>query len=217
MRIARKTLPTDEETRIFHRHAEQGHRSQTEQHELRIDHMSLHEVLQRRGYPFRQHLEEEGWTRRKLTVVDLDDAQRVALEREGVRGLREVMEEQGLWSFPAVDIENPLPVQPDLILVQKGRPSATVVVPESDPDLQEIARNLVDGVEHRFGLRMPLLNDAEVDLGLLKSQHLIVVGGSHQNRLAMEMALRYQTCFVDASVPPADSEQPAACLHALGL
>jgi len=88
--------------------------------------MSLHEVLQRRGYPFRQHLEEEGWTRRKLTVVDLDDAQRVALEREGVRGLREVMEEQGLWSFPAVDIENPLPVQPDLILVQKGRPSATV-------------------------------------------------------------------------------------------
>ena len=36
--------------------------------------MSLYEALVQRGYCFREHLGEDGWTRRKLTVVDLDDA-----------------------------------------------------------------------------------------------------------------------------------------------
>ena len=75
--------------------------------------MSLYEVLKSHGYSFRQHLEEESWTRRKLTVVDLDDSQSSALEHGGVNSLKEKMDGQGLWSFPAMDIEKPLPIQPD--------------------------------------------------------------------------------------------------------
>lgn len=36
--------------------------------------MFLYKALVQRGYCFRQHLEEEGWTGGKLAVVDLDDA-----------------------------------------------------------------------------------------------------------------------------------------------
>ena len=82
--------------------------------------MSLYETLRQRGYCFRQHLEEEGWTVRKLSVVDLDDAQRTALEEGGVEALKQVLDGQGLWSFPAVDIDAPLPRQRDVLLAQGG-------------------------------------------------------------------------------------------------
>ena len=71
--------------------------------------MSLHEVLRRRGYAFRQHLEEVGWTVRKPTVVDLSGEQQSALDERGSTGLQAVLERDGLWSFPATDITAPLP------------------------------------------------------------------------------------------------------------
>ena len=160
--------------------------------------MSLFETLQRRGYTFRQHLEEAGWTRRKLTVVDLDETQRSALERGGVPALRQALEAQGLWSFPAMDIEVPLPVRPDIILSRGGVPSATVVAPGP---LHSAAQELVDAIYERSGLRLPLSDGDRTDLNLLQSQHVILFGGAHESRFAMDMALRYQTGFVDATVP----------------
>ena len=163
--------------------------------------MSLYEVLQQRGYAFRQHLEEEGWGKRKLTVVDLDRAQREALAQGGVAGLGEALDRQGTWSFPAIDIEAPLPVRQDLVLTWGGRPAATVIAPEGDRGLARMAQDLVGAVEKRFGVALPLVGEGEAGLALLQSQDGVVFGGSHENRFAMEMALGYQECFVDGSVP----------------
>jgi len=170
---------------------------------LEVD-MLLYEALQKHGYFFRQHLEEEGWTRRKLTVVDLDDTQRAVLESDGMDGLKHILDRQGLWSFPALDIEKPLPIQPDVILGQHGSPTATIVASSSGGILSQIAHEFIDVVRQRFGVRLTLLDDSEADLNLLQSQHVILFGGSHENDFAMEMALRYQACFVDATVPGDD-------------
>jgi len=166
--------------------------------------MSLYETLHHRGYTFRQHLEEEGWTRRKPTVVDLDDKQREALERGGVQGFKETLDQKDLWSFPALDIEEPLPLQPDLTLALERQPITSVVAPGADPDLQLMAQDLVDALAEQFDVHLPLIDDGAAGTDLLRSQHLILVGGSHQNRLALTLALRHQTLFVDASVPGDD-------------
>ena len=87
--------------------------------------MVLHDALRRRGYTFRRHLEEEGWTRRTLTVVDLTDAQRSALMEGGEEGLRGAVERDGVWTFPAMDIEAPLPAVREIVLADGGRTQAT--------------------------------------------------------------------------------------------
>jgi len=161
----------------------------------------LYEALRRYGYSFRQHLEEEGWTRRKLTVIDLDDSQYAALESGGPDGLKRVLDNQGLWSFPALDIEKPLPIQPNVILSQYGHLTATVVAPSSLELLDRMAHDFIDAVQQQCGIRLTLLDDSDADLSLLQSQHIIVFGGSHENNLAMDMALQYQACFVDATIP----------------
>ena len=162
--------------------------------------MFLSEALERRGYPFRQHLEEAGWTVRKLTVVDLDDRQRAALEQDGVEGLKRVLDEQGLWSFPAMDIEKPLPIQSDVVLSQGGKISAAVVAPASG-ELRGMAQAFIEAVEKRSGMNLPLLDGDGAELSLLQSQHIVLFGGSHESRFAMDMALRYQAGFVDGIVP----------------
>lgn len=166
--------------------------------------MSLYEVLKSRGYSFRQHLEEESWTRRKLTVVDLDDSQRSALEHGGVNSLKEIMDGQGLWSFPAMDIEKPLSIQPNVILAQDGQIEAIVIIPKDEGDLTQMAYKFINAIFQQFGFKLTLLDDKEADLSLLQSHHIVLFGGSHENQFAMDMALRYQSCFVDATVPGDD-------------
>ncbi|MEK7396454.1 MAG: hypothetical protein AAB116_05915, partial [Candidatus Poribacteria bacterium] len=166
--------------------------------------MSLYEILKSRGYSFRQHLEEESWTRRKLTVVDLDDSQRSALEHGGVNSLKEIMDRQGLWSFPAMDIEKPLPIQPNVILAQDRQIKAIVVAPKIEGEIKQMAHKFINAIFQQFGIRLILFDDKEADLSLLQSHHIVLFGGSHENQFAMDMALRYQTCFVDATVPGDD-------------
>ena len=180
--------------------------------------MSLCEAMRKRGYAFRQHLEEEGWTLRAPTAVDLGEEQRAALEQGGVQGLREVLDRQGQWSFPALDIEVPSALQPDLVLVRGGQPATAVVAPGGDAQLWEMARELVDAIDARCAVKLPLIDAGEAKADLLETQHLVVVGGAHQNRLALELALRHQTFFVDASVPGEDGwvVTTHAGLHASG-
>ena len=116
--------------------------------------MSLYEVLQKRGYSFRQHLEEEGWTRRKLTVVDLDDSQRAALEHGGIDGLRQILDQQGLWSFPALDNEKPLAIQSDVVLAQNGHPAAIVVAPGSQGPANQMASEFIHAIHQQFGFKL---------------------------------------------------------------
>ena len=166
--------------------------------------VSLYEVLKSRGYSFRQHLEEESWTRRKLTVVDLDDSQRSALERGGIDSLKEIMDRQKLWSFPAMDIEKPLSIQPNVILAQDRQIKAIVIAPKEESDPIQMAHKFIDAIFQQFGVKLALLDDTEADLSLLKSHHIVLFGGSHENQFAMDMALKYQSCFVDATVPGDD-------------
>lgn len=166
--------------------------------------MTLHDVLARRGYQIRQHLEEEGWTRRKLTVVDLDAQQRQALVEGGPARLKETLAAQGRWSFPALDIEEPLPRSRDVTLWESGRARAAIVAPAGDGRLKALAQALAAKIADRHGVRLPLIEDAGSEVDLLDAGHLIVVGGSHENRLALKLALRCHTFFVDASAPGDD-------------
>ena len=165
--------------------------------------MSLLDVLRERGYQFRQHLEEESWTARKLTVVDLDDSQRRALESGGMAGLKQKLDGDDLWPFPAMDIVEPLRSQADLVLAEGTRPVSVLVAPGTGR-LRDLALAVAEEVQQRFGVQLQVTDDREADLSLLASQHVILVGGSHENRLAMDLALRYQTGFVDATVPGDD-------------
>ena len=79
-----------------------------------------------------------------------------------------------------------------------------VVAPGGESRLAALARELVRSVEERYGLRLPLVDDTTAGIELLDRYHLIVVGGSHENRLALKLALRYHTFFLDAGVPGED-------------
>ena len=163
--------------------------------------MPLFEAMQQRGYSFRQHLEEETWTHRKLTVVELSTTQRSALESEGTQGLARKLADDGVWSFPAMDIDEPLPVRPHVICGRSRQPTSLVVVPASGAAMTDSGREFVEVVERRFGLKLRLVSDTEADLDMLRSLDLVVFGGAHENRFSLDMALRYQTCFLDARAP----------------
>ena len=92
----------------------------------------LSRALRERGYPIRQHLEEEGWTRRKLTVVDLDAQLVAAHQAEGLGGLKRALAARGQFSFPALDIEAPLPRHSRVILAASSEDQVSGVGGSSD-------------------------------------------------------------------------------------
>jgi hypothetical protein len=170
----------------------------------------LHKAMKKRGYEFRQHLEEQSWGWHEPTVVDMNTQQRDALKHGGAQGLKEFMNQQlyrpawGLWTFPAMDIEELLPIQPDLVLAQNGCPATVVVAPQEDEFLWSCACEWVESVKGKYAVDLQLQPDTDATPDLLDKQHLIVFGGAHQNRLALALALRYRTFFLDASVPGED-------------
>jgi hypothetical protein len=163
--------------------------------------MTLQNALTDHGYSFRQHLEEEGWTARKLTVVDLDEEQVRALEKDGVDGLKKLLDTQGIWAFPSLEISAALPRQSHIRLITGGKAAATVIASENT---RSAAKAFVVAVNEKYGQELPLIEDTHASLDLLLSKDVILFGGSHQSRFAMELALRYQTCFIDAGVPGDD-------------
>lgn len=172
--------------------------------------MNLQEVLIKHGYEFRQHIEEEGYGWRKRNVIDLDMVQCEALKYGGVAGLKKAVAEQlyrppwGLFTFPSFDIEGPLPRRPDLLLSRNGHPSAVVIAPRKEANLWAMAGEWVAGLGARHGLVLSLLDECDATPELLETQHLILFGGAHQNKLALALALRYRTFFMDSSVPGDD-------------
>ena len=69
---------------------------------------------------------------------------------------------------------------------------------------RSVTRAFVDAIAESYGHELPLIDDEDASLDLLSSGHIILFGGSHKSRFAMELALRYQTCSVDATVPGDD-------------
>ena len=148
--------------------------------------------LRERGYAVRQHLPEESWTRRKRTVVDLDDRQRSLLETEGPASLVAALEAEDSWTFPAFDIDAPAPRAAGVDLVRERRVVACVVVASGDPELADLAAGLVSEVSHRHGIDLPIRSDGEIERSALGKQPLVLVGGSDRNRLSLAFALHYQ-------------------------
>lgn len=172
--------------------------------------MNLHEALNKRGYAFRQHVEEEGWGWRKPTVIDLDMVQLDALKLGGIQGLQKAIDEQlyrpswGLFTFPSLDIQEPLPRRPNLLLARNGTTNTSVIAPRKNLELWTMACEFVNRLKKQHGIELPLLDEFDAKPELLEKQHLIIFGGSHQNRLALDFALRHRTFFIDASVPGDD-------------
>lgn len=170
----------------------------------------LLDFMEKRGYSFRLHLEEEGWTWFEPTVVDLPRNFMDELHYGGIEGLRKALEQRlyrppsGLWLFPSPEIEAPLPRRTNLVLARGTESSAAVVAPSGASDLGDLARAWVAAIEQRFGVALPLVDDTTVTFDALASRDLVVFGGSHQNRLALELAQRGRNLFVDAAVPGDD-------------
>ena len=166
--------------------------------------MSLVDAMERRGYAFRRHLAEESWTRRKLTVVDLTDAQRRALVSGGPKALTRRLESDGLWSFPASDIEKPIPVRREVVLAGGRSGRGYIVAPDAACAAGAMAREFAERVRQQMGVDLELVRDTDGGLELLQRGDVVLFGGSHENRLALEAALRYQACVADATVPGPD-------------
>ncbi len=172
--------------------------------------MTLLDALKKRGYSFRLHIEEEGWGWFIPTVVDLPRVYADVLHHEGIAGLRKELDRRlyrpssGLWLFPSLEIEVPVPRRADLVLAKGQEALATVVVPAGKTSLGALAQEWVAAVEKRFGIALPIVDEAALSFAALKSRDLVVFGGSHQNQLALELALRARTLFVDAEVPGDD-------------
>lgn len=170
--------------------------------------MDLSRALCSRGYPIRQHLEEEGWTRRKLTVVDLDDELHAAHRGDGIEGLKGALAARGQFSFPSLDIDAPPPRRSQIVLAagvgSNTACQAAVVVPTRHQVLGGIANDLAAAIARRWGCQLPIRADDEAHASEADSRPLIMLGGAHQNRLALDLAMRYQTFFLDAAAPGDD-------------
>lgn len=172
--------------------------------------MNLREALERRGYELRQHLEEEGWAWRKPTVVELDMVLTDALKHGSFAGVRQALQEQvyrppgGLFTFPSLEIEAPLERNGGLTLGREGVCTAWLVAPRGDAGLWSWAKTFAAAIGARAALDLPVLDARSVTPELLTSQNLIVLGGSHENSLALQLALRHRTFFADATVPGDD-------------
>ncbi len=172
--------------------------------------MALLEVLKKRGYSFRLHSEEEGWGWFIPSVVDLPRVYADALHHWGIDGLRKELDRRlyrpssGLWLFPSIEIEAPVPRRADLVLAKGQEALATVVVPAGKTSLGALAKEWVAAVERRFGVSLPIVDESVLTFDALETRDLIVFGGSHQNQLALELALRGRTLFVDAEIPGDD-------------
>ncbi len=162
--------------------------------------MTITDAVANKGYSFRQHLEEQGWGWRALTVVDLTAEQRKALDEGGAEGLRQALESTGQYSFPATDIDSVPAIRTAVRLAGGGAVPAVVVAPDS---LAGLAAAVVEALKLKTGVQLEVVSDASASLNLLKERDVIIIGGSHQNRLALDFALRYQTGFLDAIVPGA--------------
>ncbi len=158
--------------------------------------MNLDEILRSRGYAFRRHLEEVGWTQRQPTVVDLTEAQREALARDGLAGLRRVLAEDGSYTFPALEITEPLPLRRQVQLR-----SAAVVAPAPGDPLRQLADRFVAGVAARVGVTLPVLDADATGWEILQERDVVLFGGAHDNACSLAMALRYQTLYLDATLP----------------
>ena len=167
----------------------------------RLKWASLSQILQARGYPIRQHLDEEGWTLRKRTVVDLDTELEEACKTGGENGLRQVLAARGQFSFPALDIEAPLPRQSHLVLAGGGGMETAIAAPPGHEGLWDLAGRLAAAFAQRWGRTLPILEAAEGQLAEVARRPLILLGGAHQSRLALALAMRYQTCFLDNAWP----------------
>ena len=133
-------------------------------------------------------------------MVDLSDDQQAALDDGGSEGLNQALEADGLWAFPSTEITEPLPRQTHVVIAEGGRQRAAVVVPATGP-AHDLATRFVKAMRKDHGVEMEVTDAAAATHSLLASEDVILFGGSHENPCAMNMAMRYQTLFVDAAVP----------------
>lgn len=159
------------------------------------DMTNLPELLAQRGYRFRQHLDEKVWTDRALTVVDLSPEQQQALKTGGLDGLEKAVVQEGRFLFPATDIRQPQKIRASLDLSRTRIASPEKYLP--------LARQVARIIKAKCGMELKLLDDSGSLSGLLADSDLILIGGSHDSRLACDLALRYQTGFIDGAVPGA--------------
>jgi len=78
---------------------------------------------------------------------------------------------------------------------------AEVCAPSDDATLSQMARDFIAAARDRHGVELRLLDDDAVQPERVEQCPLVIFGGSHQNRLALNLALRHQTLTMDASIP----------------
>lgn len=158
--------------------------------------MTITEAVAKKGYTFRQHLEEQGWGMRALTVVDLSADQEAALRQRGAAGLQEELRKTGQYSFPATDITAVPAIRNWISLDARAMP----LVVTAD-ELAEVAAKTIARIKGVTGVELKVVADGDADLGMLQHSDVILFGGAHQSKFGRDFALRYQTAAFDGVVP----------------
>jgi len=106
----------------------------------------------------------------------------------------------GCFAFPALDISAARPINRRTSLVSNGQPRAAIVCSTDNSFLCRLAADLQSCIETRAGVRLPIRADTDIEFGDGRGTNLIILGGSHQNRLAR--SLGYHHLFhADRSMP----------------
>ncbi|MFA5864080.1 MAG: hypothetical protein WC975_05265 [Phycisphaerae bacterium] len=161
----------------------------------------LMDLFDRRGYRVRKHVTEASWDKRKLTVVDLNEKERGLLERGGVELLSRYLSRENQWPFPPLEIREIIPVRRDTDFSTDAEKPTVVLAPCMQPALKKAAAYFVREVKNRFGITLSLRDQEDTDITIFKTRHAILFGGSHQSRLALDLALRYLYGIADSVIP----------------
>jgi len=153
------------------------------------------------GLALRKHTPDfHSWTARVPTVVDLDEAERTILERDGEAALDAYLRGKKCFAFPALDIAAPRPLQRETVLVCRGDVRVSVVCPPDDAVLGELAARLLRLFTEATGTAPPVVSDAGIRIDRRRSRSLIILGGSHQNAAARFLSAR-NLSYADRRTP----------------
>ncbi|MBN1673245.1 MAG: heparinase II/III family protein [Kiritimatiellae bacterium] len=159
------------------------------------------------GVKIRKHIREvHSWTRRVPTVVDLDEAERAMLESRSEQALDAYLRKKGCFAYPALDINAVREISRATVTVRNGTPAARIVCPPDVPVLKRLANALRRHIERQAGVALPIVRDSGRARLSPSSLNLIVLGGSHENRLARRLAF-HGVSYADQGVPG-----PGGCL-----
>lgn len=152
------------------------------------------------GYKIRKHIQEIGWDKRKLTVIDLNAEETEFLNNNGPEEFEKRLNGEECFIFPALEITKPLNLTMQTYLADASGNKAIIVIPKDCPHLEQAAKQLSGKISEQYKIKLEMLYDKDITYDQLSSANSIVFGGAHENLIAKQLSYRAYG-FIDATIP----------------